>query len=274
MSLAFLRFSLASLLIAPFFLLETKKIKISKQDLPKLIGVGIFAITLNITFFFEGITRTTVINASALTLIIPLLSVLLGWIFLKEKIYLINLTGIFAGLLGAVIIIQIPEIVFGNYSPKELIGNILLILASTSWVVGSVISRGLLKKYSSLVVTSTAFIVGVVTFFLPAAKEYIQNPSWVNNVTVLGLLGLIYMTLLSSISAYFLFEWGLAKTSVNRANLFQYIEPFIAASLAIMLLGEQVTVPFILGAILIAAGVYSGTLSKESHHKAHKAHRI
>lgn len=274
MSLAFLRFSLASLLIAPFFLLETKKIKISKQDLPKLIGVGIFAITLNITFFFEGIQRTTVINASALTLIIPLLSVLLGWIFLKEKIYLINLTGIFAGLLGALIIIQIPEIIFGNYAPKELIGNILLILASSCWVVGSVISRGLLKKYSSLVVTSTAFMVGVVTFFLPAAKEYIQNPSWVNNVTVLGLLGLIYMTLLSSISAYFLFEWGLAKTSVNRANLFQYIEPFIAASLAIMILGEQVTMPFILGAILITAGVYLGTLSKESHHKAHKAHRI
>lgn len=274
MSLAFLRFAFASLLIAPFFLTETKKVKISKKDLPKLIGVGIFVITLNITFFFEGISRTTVINASALTMIIPILSVFLSWIFLREKIFLINLLGIVTGGLGALIIIQIPEIIFGNFTPKELLGNTLLILASTSWVLGSIISREMLKKYSSLVVTSIAFLVGVVTFFLPAAKEYIQNPEWPKLISMLGLLGLTFMTLLSSISAYFLFEWGLAKTSVNRAHLFQYIEPFVAAFLAILILGEQLTTPFILGAILIAAGVYLGTVSKESHHKAHKTHRI
>src|SRR3989344_1975809 len=64
MSLAILRFAFASLFLAPFFFAETKKIKIKKQDLPKLIAIGILIITLNITFFFEGIKRTTVINAS------------------------------------------------------------------------------------------------------------------------------------------------------------------------------------------------------------------
>ncbi|MCL4365991.1 DMT family transporter, partial [Patescibacteria group bacterium] len=34
MSLAFLRFAFASLLLAPFFLAETKKVKIDKKDLP------------------------------------------------------------------------------------------------------------------------------------------------------------------------------------------------------------------------------------------------
>lgn len=281
MSLAFLRFTLASLLIAPFFLTETKKnlpagrqVKISKKDLPKLVGVGIFIITLNITFFFEGISKTTVINASALTMIIPILSVFLSWLFLKEKIFLINLLGIIIGGLGALIIIQIPEIIFGNFTPKELLGNILLLFASTSWVIGSILSREMLKKYPSLVVTSIAFLVGVVTFFLPAAREYIQNPEWPKLISVLGLFGLAFMTILSSISAYFLFEWGLAKTSVNRAHLFQYIEPFVAAFLAIAILGERITTPFIFGTVLIAAGVYLGTLSKEPHHKHHKAHRI
>ena len=35
-SLAFLRFALASLFLAPFFLVETKKMKLAKKDLPKL----------------------------------------------------------------------------------------------------------------------------------------------------------------------------------------------------------------------------------------------
>lgn len=273
-SLAFLRFSIATLLLIPFFFTQTKKVKINRKDLPKLISIGILMITLNITFFFEGIQKTTAINASVLTLIIPVLSVVLGWLFLKEKIYLINLSGIFVGLLGAIIIIQLPEIVLGNYSAPEILGNVLILLASTCWVVGAVVSRQMLKVYPSLLVTTIAFMVGTITFFVPAASEYVKNPLWMENITVIGIFGVLYMTLLSSVSAYFLFEWGLAKTSVIKADLFQYVEPFIATTLAITLLGEKITVPFLVGAALITAGVYLGTLAKESHHKIHKAHRI
>lgn len=273
MSLAVLRFALASLLIAPFFLAESKKIKIKKQDLPKLVAIGIFAITLNIAFFFEGIKRTTAINASTLTLIIPMLSVLFGWWFLKEKIYLYNLLGIAMGFVGALVIIGVPQIITGTQSSQIIWGNILIIFASVSWVTAAVISKGILAKYPSLVVTAVAFLVGVITMFLPAALEYIENPSWMSQITILGILGLTFMTLLSSISAYFLFEWGLSKTSVTVANLFQYIEPFVATVLAIWILGERISTTFTIGAILIAIGVYLGTLAKEKHHH-YKTHRV
>lgn len=273
-SLAFLRFTFAALLIAPFFIIQSKKVKIDPHDLPKLIAIGILIITLNITFFFEGIIRTTAINASVLSITSPILSVLVGWIVLKEKVYLVNLFGVLVGLLGAIVIIGVPQFLLGSFSPVEVTGDILIILASVSWVIGAVISRQMLAKYPSLIVTAIAFLVGVVTFAIPAANEYIQNPGWISKVTTLGILGLTYMTLLSSISAYFLFEWGLARTSVSKADLIQYIEPFVAGILAISILGEKITIPFIFGAVLIAASVYLGTLAKESHHKLHKIHRF
>lgn len=273
-TLAFLRFALASLLLAPFFLAETKKVKIKKEHLPKLIAIGIFIITFNITFFFAGIQRTTAINASILTLIIPILSVILGWAILKEKVYVINLLGIGLGLLGALIVIGLPQIILGDFSPEALLGNILMILASISWVVGAAISRQMLKIYPSLIITAVAFMVGVITFFLPAVREYILDPGWPERITMLGFLGLFYMTALSSISAYFLFEWALSKTSLIVADLFQYIEPFIAAGLAILILSERISFSFIIGAVLIALGVYWGTFAKEVHHRHHRTHRI
>lgn len=274
MSLAFFRFALASLFLAPFFFAESKKVKIEKKDLPKLIAIGILIITLNITFFFEGIKRTTVIDASVLSLIIPMLSVLLGWWFLKEKVYLINLFGVALGLTGALIIVGLPQIITGNASPNMLLGNFLIILASISWVIGATISKKILNKYSSLIITAIAFMVGTATMFLPAFFEYYQNPSWVDQVTVLGILGLTFMVLLSSISAYFLFEWGLSKTSIITADLFQYIEPFVATLLAIFILEEVLSPSFLIGAVFIAAGVFLGTLYKEARHRHHKAHRI
>lgn len=273
MSLAFSRFFLATLLVLPFFYAQTKKVKIDKKDLPKLIAIGIFIITLNITFFFEGIRRTTVTDASVLLLIGPMLSVLAGWWFLKEKVFLVNLIGIALGFLGALVIIGLPDILSGNMSSQNMIGNILVTFASISWVCGAVIAKGILKKYSSLVVTAIAFMVGTVTFFLPALVEYLQDPSWISKITSLGILGLIYMVLLSSISAYFLFEWGLSKTSVGTADLLQYLEPFVATSLAIAVLGETLSPTFFAGASLIAVGVYLGTLAKEAHHRHHRAHR-
>jgi len=268
-TLAFFRFALASLLLAPFFLAETKKIKIKTADLPKLVLVGILMVTLNITFFFAGIEKTTVINASVLTLIIPMLSVILSWWFLKEHIFIVNLIGIILGLVGAMVIVGFPEV---TSQTSTLIGNILIVLAAISWVVGALVSRKLLKTYSSLEVTAIIFMVGTVTFFVPAAIEYIKNPAWVGNITSLGILGLVYMTLLSSVSAYFLFEWGLSRTSVITADLFQYIEPFVATIVAILVLGEFISMPFAIGAVLIIIGVYLGTFAKQIHHRA-RLHR-
>lgn len=274
MSLAFLRFALASLLLAPFLLTQTKKIKIDKEDLPKLIANGVFIVTLNIAFFFEGIKKTTAIDASVLSLTIPLLSVILGWWVLKEKILKINIAGICLGLAGALIIVGLPQLLIGKESAQVLIGNILIIISSVAWVIGAVIVKPLLTKYSSLVVTSIAFLVGTITFILPAAFEYVQNPSWVDRVSILGILGLAFMVLLSSISAYFLFEWSLAKTSLASANLFNYIEPFVATFLGVTILGETITPLFWVGAILIGVGVFLGTFAKEVYHRHHKAHRI
>jgi drug/metabolite transporter (DMT)-like permease len=274
MTLALLRFAFASLLLAPFFLAETKKVKIDRKDLPKLVAIGVLIITLNITFFFEGIRRTTAIDASILSLSVPMLSVLFGWWFLKEKVYLVNIGGIGLGLIGALIILGLPNLFTGSIAPEKLSGNILILLSSTVWVIGAVLSSKILTKYSSLVVTAVAFLVGTVTFFIPAALEYIQNPGWVSQITTLGILGLAYMTLLSSISAFFLMEWGLSKTSLITADFFKYIEPLVVTALAVTILAEKPSGQFWIGAGLIAIGAYLGTLAKEAHHRHHKAHRV
>ncbi|MDO8570691.1 MAG: EamA family transporter [Candidatus Daviesbacteria bacterium] len=271
MSLAFLRFFLALILLSPFLL--TEKRKINKVDLPVLIGIGLLMVTLNIGFFYEGLQRTSVTTASILTLIIPILSVLGGWWFLKEKVYVVNLAGIILGFIGTVLIVGLPFIILGiQPTSQSLLGNILIILASISWVAGAILSKGILQKYSTLTLTAVIFTVGAVTFFIPAVNEYLQNPAWYQQITVLGILSLSFITIGSSICAYFLFEWGLSKLGVIKADLFQYIEPVIATSLAMLILNEQLRFSFIIGAVMIALGVYWATLGKDQH-RHHKAHR-
>ena len=276
MSLAFARFFLAALLMVPFLLtLEKNKRSIKLKHLLTVFTVGLLMVTFNIAFFYEGLKRTTAINSSVLMLIIPVLSVLGSWIFLKEKIYLINFLGVLAGLIGALVVIGIPLLIFGNFVIEDFVGNSLIIASATAFTAGSVMSKKILTLYSPLLITAAMFLVGAITFAIPAGFEYLRAPTWVNHVTILGLLGLLFITLLSTVSAYFLLVWGLSKVGVIQANLVQYLEPAVAATIAVPFLGERISYSFIVGTCLIVLGVYWGTLGKQEHHHAHfKSHRI
>ena len=273
MSLGFLRYGLACLLILPFLLsLNTKDKRIKFEHLPKLVLGGSLIACINIAFFYFGLARTTAIEASVLELTIPIISVLGGWWFLREKIYSANLVGITISLFGALSVIGVPLLFFGNFSTKQLSGNLLIIGSAVSFVAGSMILKKMLKIYSPVVITGITFLTATVAFAIPALMDYLQNPNWILKISILGIFGLIYITVLSSICAYFLLLWGLSKISVSHANLIQYIEPAVAATLAVPLLGERISFSFIIGTCLVVLGVYWGTLGKEEHHRIHHKH--
>jgi drug/metabolite transporter (DMT)-like permease len=276
MSLGFLRFFLAALLMIPFlFTIEKSKRSLKFKHLLQIFLIGIFLTTFNIAFFYEGIKRTEAIAGSVLMLVTPVISLLGAWIFLREKIYLINFLGILVCLFGTSLVLKLPLIFFGNFGGLEnLLGNGLLIASAICFVIGSIMSKRLLAVYSPIFLTITMFIVGAITFAGPAAFEYYKDPSWVTKVDILGILGALFIVLLSTVSAFFLLIWGYSKLPVTQANLIQYIEPAVTATFAVAFLNERISYLFIVGTCLVVLGVYWGTLGKqEHHHLPHRAHR-
>lgn len=273
MGLSFIRFALSTILLIPFLVAHSKVLKVEWEDIPKLFLIGLAQVTFSIALFYQGLSLTTSINASVISMISPMLSLLGGWLILRERVYWINLVGVFFGFIGALIILDIPLIFFGNISNNVLLGNFLIFLSAISGVIGGVMSKPMLEKYSSLFVTFSVFLTGALTFALPAYIEYTKNPDWIFKITILGVLGLLFIVVLSSIVAFFLYDWALEKVDIIKANLFHYMEPAVAASLAVPLLGERISYSFIVGTVLVVLGVYWGTLGKPEHHH-HRSRRI
>lgn len=275
MSLAFLRFFLATLLLLPFFItLESKERKIKLADWPKMVIISILMVGFNIALFYQGLVKTTAIDAATISLSVPLISVIAGWWFLKEKIYAINLFGIILGFVGAITIIGVPLLLFGEIDLKSsLFGNLLILSSSICFVTGAIIAKDLISKYHPLVITTLLFAISAVIFVIPALIDLLQNPNWISNISIFGIFGLSYVTLMSSIAAYFLMITGLEKVEISKANLFQYLEPAIAATLAVPLLYERISYSFIVGTCLVVLGVYWATLGRQQHHHSeHRAH--
>jgi DME family drug/metabolite transporter len=72
------------------------------------------------------------------------------------------------------------------------------------------------------------------------------------------------MALISGALGYFLFSLGQKSIEASEATVFSYIKPIFAVPLAVIWLGEKITVPFIIGSIIITLGVAVAEI-KKSH---------
>jgi drug/metabolite transporter (DMT)-like permease len=77
-----------------------------------------------------------------------------------------------------------------------------------------------------------------------------------------GLLTIVYLGLFPSIGAYACWNFGVSRAGAARATLFQYLIPVFAAVLAVLLLGEEVRLFHVAGAVLIIGGLLLATRAK------------
>lgn len=252
--LAFLRFSLASLILALFLRKRVCLPVMEKHDLTYLIIYAITAITGNITFFFLGLQLTLAMNVPVIASSQPIMIFLFAYFFLREKFKKNKVIGMLVGTVGILAIVLEP--IYYNGLDGNAFGNFLIILATISGAVGMVVGREIFKKYDPIVLTFWAFAISAVSFLPPAITEYVQHPTIFQTLDSRGIVGIIFGSVFSSAFAYGLFSYGLSKIQASEASLFIYIDPIAGTILSYFMLHEPITSPFLIGALFIFAGIF------------------
>lgn len=273
-SLIFYRLLIASLLILPYLLKEIRKQGLTFSDFKKIALAGFFGITLNIGFGFLGFEKTNAIDATLIFSVLPLIEIMAAGIFLKEKVTRNEVLGILLGFLGTGVIIVKPLFEDSGNMNERLLGNLFIIFSSLSWVVYTIYSKKIFIRFSPFILTSSAFIVGMFSFFPLALIENITRENWIKNITPTSFLSFLYLAIFSSIIAYFIYEWGLKYSQVSKIGIFSNVQIVASTILVVLVLGEKITPPLLFGALFITAGiVYSSLSGSPAHHRPHK-HKI
>lgn len=269
-TLAFLRFSLAAIILFPFVYQKFPQIK--REDFFKIFLFGFSGVTLNIAFFFWGLKLAPSINAAVIATLQPLLLLLLGAFFLKENVQLIEVLGTLVSFAGVLIIILFPLLTDGFQAQITLWGNFLLLIATLGAVGQAFFGKQLFRKFSSLPLTFLAFFIGAISFFPLCLYEWWHNPGWLGNLQIPGLVGIIYGVILSSTIAYSLYDWALSQIEASETGIFTYLMPITAILIAVPVFGEKITLPFIIGSIFVILGILL-TERRVSYRPLHKAYQ-
>ncbi len=249
-SLAFIRFMTASLFLLPFIY---QKLKVDKKDFQLFLLAAMGGVSVHIPLFFWGVKLTTAINAGIISSSLPIFSLLIAHYLLRDKITRNLSIGAILGMAGILLIIG--KDVFSNGITLSPVGDVLILLATICFVMYEMVSKKLSKTYPPLVITFYTFFIGSLALLPPVIFENMNDSTWTSHLSTGVILGILYGIFMSSLLAYSLWEWGLSKIPASRVGFFFYIDPVVSTVVSVLLFSEKITIPFIIGSILIFGGL-------------------
>lgn len=248
--LATIRFAIAvPILAAVTLLVEGRRaFRISLKDLPVLVVMAFTGVTLQYIVQFVAMTYTSVTNTALLINMGTFFVIIPSALFLKLKLSIDNILGVVVAFLGAALVATNGVLAF----TPNLIGDGLVILCAVMWAIYILVGNKLGGKYSVLSQLNYIFIIGFIGL-LPA---YFFTPHHAfAEFSTLSWASILYLAIICSVIAYFFFNDAIIKIGPSKTAIYQYLEPFFAIAMAIVLLSEPLTIAIAFGAALIIAGI-------------------
>ena len=190
--------------------------------------------------------------ASLVSSMSPIAVLLCSVIFGLEKFTFRSVAGILFGFSGVLFIFWNGMSDFAN--PDYLFGIILLFLAIFGWAGGTIYTKKIQYRKDKLLLNllyqfAFAGIVQLIIAFI--FSEDTDYRLW----SARSITATVYLAVFGSVAAYFAFNYALKRLRPTQISMLSYVNTGIAIFLGWLVLNEEITVKFIIAAILIITGV-------------------
>lgn len=194
---------------------------------------------------------TLISDVAVLVSTAPLTTALVGAIFYRdERISLMTGVGMIIAFVGSVMLALKDGLVWGD----SVVGDLLALLAALVWAFYSMALKRLNRTYTTLFITRKLFFYGVLSA-LPLLLLEDTQMNWDTMMQPAVWGNLLYLGLVCSMAAYFI--WGITVKRIGavRASNYFYLSPIISMIAAAIWFGEHTNAVAYIGCVLILAGV-------------------
>lgn len=251
-SLTFLRWLIALIFVLPLFLREKPKID---KNFWRAFGISTFA-TINVIMFAFGVRLTSASVSQMIYAGVPMIIAVLSYFALGERVTLQKVVGLVIGFVGVGIIIFSP-LLNGNLELRtSVLGNLLIFISTFSFALYTILSKRLQKKHSPTYVLALYIINTVIVGFILGMFDFVIHPNWFAHVSMTAIWATFYTGFAGAFLFYLLYQYAIKHGTPVIASMVLYLLPIAAFIWASLLLGEKLTIGFVVGSILAFAGAY------------------
>ncbi|HTP53097.1 MAG TPA: DMT family transporter [Anaeromyxobacteraceae bacterium] len=250
--LATARFLLAGAIYAALLLRQPPRI--ARRDFVGLVALGFVAIPLNQGLFLGGLSLTTPDHAALLYGLTPVFVFLFALLRGEERSSALKVTGITVAFTGAVIVLLSQGRLAGVAQPRKgLAGDVLVLAAVVAWAVYVAWGKPYAERYGAVATTGLTVVTGTF-LYLPLGMAFTRGADF-RVLSPVGWASLAYLVLLTSVVAYLIYYYALAREDASRVAIWSNTQPVLTAILAWAMYGERFTPAFLGGGALVIAGV-------------------
>ena len=227
---------------------------------PWLLGAIFFGGVLAPVALMFGLTRTAGATASLMLNLESVLTAVLAWVVFKENADRRIVIGMVAIVLGGVVLSWPQE----TTTAHDWIGPLAVAFACLCWAIDNNLTRKVSASDALFIAGSKGLAAGVVNGGLALAIG--------SQLPALGTLGSILLVgFLGYGVSLVLFVLALRGLGSARTGAYFSTAPFLGAAVAILMLGESVSMTFLLAATLMALGVWIHLMENHVHEHQHEA---
>lgn len=247
---AFYRFLLAAVVLLTVVRLRRYAVPITKRDALRIAGLGALVIFLNQVTYLWGQSLTGAGHGALLFATTPIWIFVLAMVHLRERPPLRRGIGILMALGGVVLIMSVGVETFGR---ESLWGDLIIWVSVLAWAYYAILGKPLATKYGATRVTAYALASGTV-LYLPFGLWRAVQMDYAD-VPTSAWISVAYVGLGTSVGSYILWYWLLKHMEASRVAVFHNVQPVIAVVAAHIFLDEPAGPTFLLGAVIVIAGV-------------------
>lgn len=230
-----------------------------------LLALGLFQPILYFICENYGILYTSTAFSGTMIALIPVGSLVLSRLLLKEKTTKLQTACAFLSVFGVILT------TFGSEGGQvSLAGFLLLLGAVASACLYNITTKRATEYFNALEKTYVQFAVGSAAFVILALVQtrgdfaaQVLSPLSHGRLWI----GIAYLAVLSSVGAFLLLNYSIAYISVTQISILANLSTVISILAGILFLKEPFTLPQILGAAIILVSVYGVTREPKSPQK-------
>ncbi len=253
-TLTFLRLFLAGAFFIPLAWMHVWKSKmIIAIPWSRLWGQSFTGVAGYFALNQYGISLTSGVNASILGASLPLFTIILAMIFLKERITLAKSVGLILSVAGVLIISVHPTT---EPAQSSFTGDLLVLVGCFVWAIYVIQMKrsGEEAGLTSEMYTSLILLLGSV-MILPLCAGEIYVNGW-PQVTWKSSLSVAFLALGPTVCAYWLWNKSLRHVSATSASAYLNALPLVNVVTSILFLGEIVSWKTVCGGCIVLLGVF------------------
>ena len=232
----------------------TVKVAPTKDIIWKSLLVGFVGYGISLGFQFVGTKLSTASNGSLVTSATPAFVLLFAPFLLGERVTPRRMIALFISTLGVLAVIDPRN---AELSPSLFWGNMSLLAAALTWALYSVLVRKFSKSTDLLTSSMIMFLGGLPSGLVFGIFEI--NTRGVGEITIGIIGGLLFLGIISTAFAMFLWNYAFAELPAAVASLTFFAQPVVGTLLGWFFLAETITPLFIAGGVLIGIGILIAT---------------